>query len=129
MKSPHINKTAQEQFEERIFIKQVKIITTKTYSFLIFLKKIADNLLTDVRIKVNFNTQSGLNKSIKNNSIYNLDNFKINFYKRKLKNATFLSKKKLYLTAYNSKKDLKNTGDILKSLETYGKCRVESINI
>lgn len=127
LKSPHINKTAQEQFEERNFTRHIQIRTTKAYSFLIFLKRITNNLLTDVKIKVNFNIKSNFYSYFKNNKTFNPDNFKIYFYRRKIKNTTFLSKKKNYIDYYNffCKTKLKNyfsknTANVLKSLEIYG---------
>jgi ribosomal protein S10 len=39
LKSPHVNKKAQEQFESRLFKKQFTVQTTKNLKYLIFLKR------------------------------------------------------------------------------------------
>lgn len=36
LKSPHVNKTSQEQFEYRIYRKQIKCVTFQTLLFLVF---------------------------------------------------------------------------------------------
>lgn len=50
--SPHVNKSAQEQFECRLFKKQLLINTIKTFRHLIFLKKLNYNIFSDVNIKL-----------------------------------------------------------------------------
>jgi ribosomal protein S10 len=52
LKSPHVNKTAQEHFESRIFSKQILL---KSYSIdknLIFLKKIINRLFQDIAVSL-----------------------------------------------------------------------------
>ena len=46
LKSPHVNKTAQEQFEFRTYSKQLWIYSTHNFNVLILLKKIKATLLT-----------------------------------------------------------------------------------
>ena len=77
LKSPHINKTAQEQFEARIFSKKLIIYPIKNSKYLAFFKKIRNNLFSDIYIKTKFS----LNKTAENNlklKIFNPNNFKIN---------------------------------------------------
>ena len=52
LKSPHVNKKAQEQFEYRLFKKQFAIEVTKHFKYLVFLKKLSYNLFSDVNIKL-----------------------------------------------------------------------------
>ena len=52
LKSPHINKTSQEQFENRVFKKQFIVKTTKDFKYLVFLKKLNSQLFPDVNIKL-----------------------------------------------------------------------------
>ena len=52
LKSPHVNKKAQEQFESRLFKKQFTIQTTKNFQYLIFLKRLNYNLFPDINIKL-----------------------------------------------------------------------------
>ena len=61
LKSPHVNKKAQEQFEHRLFKKQFRIEVTKIVKYLVFLKKLNYNLFSDIHIK--------LKCAIKNKSI------------------------------------------------------------
>lgn len=74
LKSPHVNKTAQEQFEYKLYKKKIKIYSTQIFLFLIFLKKIKINLFSDL----NFKIQLIINKKIslkKNKNKLNIDNF------------------------------------------------------
>jgi hypothetical protein len=52
--SPHVNKSAQEQFESRLFKTQFRIQTTKTFRYLTFLKKLNSNLFPDINIKLKY---------------------------------------------------------------------------
>lgn len=52
LKSPHVNKKAQEQFEYRLFKKQFRIKVTKLFKYLVFLKKLNYNLFSDIRIRL-----------------------------------------------------------------------------
>ena len=54
LKSPHVNKTAQEQFEFNLF--SIKITTNKFQisKLLIILKKIVNNFCYDIYIKIEF---------------------------------------------------------------------------
>jgi ribosomal protein S10 len=52
LKSPHVNKTAQEQFEYRIFKKQFTIISYQSLLMLTLLKYIKFTLFPDLKIKV-----------------------------------------------------------------------------
>lgn len=77
LKSPHVNKKAQEQFEIRLFKKQFKIKTTQNLKYLIFLKRLNSKLFPDIEINLKCITN---NKNIKKLglSIFNPNNFKIN---------------------------------------------------
>jgi ribosomal protein S10 len=52
LKSPHVNKTAQEQFEYRLFRKQLTLFSYKSGLFLILLKYIKFKLFPDLKIKI-----------------------------------------------------------------------------
>ena len=52
LKSPHVNKAAQEQFETRIFSKQFTIHSTQNFKYLFFLKKIKYYMFPDIKIKI-----------------------------------------------------------------------------
>ena len=54
LKSPHVNKTAQDQFEFIIFSNKISLYSFKTSKFLYLLKKINLTLFPDVKIKISF---------------------------------------------------------------------------
>ena len=52
LKSPHVNKKAQEQFEFRLFKKQFSIEVTKIFKYLVFLKRLNYKLFSDIHIRL-----------------------------------------------------------------------------
>ena len=90
LKSPHVNKKAQEQFEYRLFKKQFRIEVIKTLKYVVFLKKLNYNLFSDIHIKLKrvIKDKSILRSGLKIfdpnycklNAIYN---FKKSFFTRK----------------------------------------------
>lgn len=58
LKSPHVNKTAQEQFEYILFTKSVKIKSSQILKTLIILKKIQAMSFADIHIKIKFRINS-----------------------------------------------------------------------
>ena len=52
LKSPHVNKTAQEQFEFRTFSAKISIVTSSPNKNLLFLKKLTNRLFHDISINV-----------------------------------------------------------------------------
>jgi ribosomal protein S10 len=77
LKSPHVNKTAQEQFEYIITTKKINIYSFKIIKFLIFIKKIQNKLFSDIKLEIKFLINKKLKKKIKK-KIFNPNNFKIN---------------------------------------------------
>jgi ribosomal protein S10 len=76
LKSPHVNKTAQEQFEFKFSSKQFLIKpTTKNLKYVLLLKKLESNLFPDTKIILKFISNRKLKK--KNSKIFNINNFKI----------------------------------------------------
>merc|ERR1712187_248193 len=53
LKSPHVNKTAQEQFEFELFSSKLIVETTQTFKILTLIKKLRSTILSSVKIKVN----------------------------------------------------------------------------
>jgi len=85
LKSPHVNKTAQEQIEYRLFSKRINIFSFQILKFLVLVKKIQMKLGPDIKIQMKFVLN---NKNIKKTKLVSLnpDNYKINslsFYKKK----------------------------------------------
>lgn len=52
LKSPHVNKTAQEQFEFRFYTKEFVISSFKPLTFFLILKKASNLSLLGIRLKV-----------------------------------------------------------------------------
>src|SRR6476660_9100922 len=94
LKSPHVNKSAQEQFEFKLFSKQLSLYSQKNFQILFFLKKIKIYLFPDVKMKIKFILNKNLSEKIKVH-IFNPTNFKLNVLKGiKLKKYTLYGKKK-----------------------------------
>merc|ERR1712084_118009 len=54
LKSPHVNKNAQEQFEFNLFSIDIAISKFQLSKLLIILKKIKNNFCYDIHIKIEF---------------------------------------------------------------------------
>lgn len=75
LKSPHVNKRAQEQFEFKLYNTKIIFYSLKYLKILLFLKFLSKNFFSDIRFKVSFTLK---NKSI----LLNMSKFyfkKINF--------------------------------------------------
>ena len=79
LKSPHVNKSAQEQFEYTIYSLQLYFYSYRTKKNLVVLKRIKNQLFPDIKIKIkNFiQNEHGFVEKIS----LNPNNFKINLYK------------------------------------------------
>ena len=121
LKSPHVNKTAQEQFETRLFTSQISVYySKKNLLALIFLKKIKTYLFPDIKIKIKFTINKFLLEQTKLKHI-NPDSFKINFFYQKLKNKKLKSIKNYSIKLYNKKQtNFKQTQYLLQVLDIYG---------
>ena len=120
LKSPHVNKKAQEQFEFRYYSKQITLYSTQNFKHLIFIKKIKDNLFSDVRIKTKFS----INKKNENKLrevIFNPDNFQIKILGNKNTRNLKQNKKLKIENYYNTQNKLNRaTSKFIKILDTYG---------
>ena len=61
LKSPHINKSAQEQFEFRIFSRQVSVFSFQVFKLLVFFKRFHIKLFSDVRFQINLSINQSQN--------------------------------------------------------------------
>ena len=61
LKSPHVNKRAQEQFEFKLYNTKIIFYSLKYLKMLLFLKFLSKNFFSDIRFKVSFTLK---NKSI-----------------------------------------------------------------
>jgi ribosomal protein S10 len=79
LKSPHVNKIAQEHFKIELLKKQFKLQTTENSNFSIFLKKFNFNLYPDINLKLKYKVDNTKIKNLKS-KILNPNNFKFNKY-------------------------------------------------
>jgi len=121
LKSPHVNKSAQEQFESNTFSKQLTLYSPKKLKYLFFIKKIQESLFSDVKLKISF--------YIKVKSCLKPKVFKIK-----------LSNNILTKTIISQTKDLKNTKQLkkiknintnnlkttLKNLDSFGEINIRN---
>ena len=54
LKSPHVNKSAQEQFEIRIFSRHLNVYSSKKMRYLFFLKRLFQQNFSDFKFKAKF---------------------------------------------------------------------------
>lgn len=121
LKSPHVNKSAQEQFEFKLFSKQLSVYSQKNFQILFFLKKIKIYLFPDVKIKIKFILNKNLSEKIKVH-IFNPTNFKLNVLEEMgLKKYMLCAKKETKNRQYNLNKkfNLENTQHLLKTFDIY----------
>lgn len=83
LKSPHVNKTAQETFEFKYHRKMLKIFSSRPALFLIILKKIKETFFSELDLKIHFVFNRKIEKNkLKhtfNINLYYLENNKIKF--------------------------------------------------
>jgi ribosomal protein S10 len=125
LKSPHVNKKAQEQFGYNIFSKQLLVFSANNYQLMLFLKKIEKNLFSDIIIKIRLQLNKNLPEKLKK-KIFNPDNFKICFLNKNIFFANRIKKIKLLkndLSFFNKTKQFFNIFDI------YGEINQKTSNV
>jgi ribosomal protein S10 len=95
LKSPHVNKTAQEQFEYRIYSKQITIYSSQNFQYLVFLKKVNAHLFPDIQIKTKFSVDYSMEKQIE---VLNPTNLKMDLFRNKNRRSSKLKTKNLIKT-------------------------------
>ena len=108
LKSPHVNKSAQEQFEILTFSIQINISTMQPFKFLMLLKKVNTYLFPDVNLKLKL-VHNKVKQITLKRKIFNVDNLKINKIK-------IIEDKKTKLR----KIEAKNSENFLYLLDMYG---------
>lgn len=112
LKSPHVNKKAQEQFEFNIFSKKITLKMPNDSKFLIFLKKIETNLSSDVSIKIKLLINKRLPEKFEI-KVFNPSYFQFNFFKNtNLLNNNKLKKERIL--------DFKKVKKLFGILDIYG---------
>jgi ribosomal protein S10 len=118
LKSPHVHKSAQEQFETIIYNKQLSLYAIKNLTYLTFLKKLNFNLFPDINLKLKYRINSNNLKKIKV-KIFNPNNFKFQKYKNDQIFNLDLYKIKLFIK--NKRKTyIKKTNSVLNLFDFYG---------
>lgn len=74
LKSPHVNKSAQEHFNYTIYSKRIKIYSNQPFLFLILLKKLKNYAFSDVYFKIDLKNYNIKAKQKFKNQV-NPDNF------------------------------------------------------
>jgi len=118
LKSPHVNKTAQEQFEYVYYSLKISLYTWEIKKYLIFLKKIKNQLFPDLKIKIK--AQFSKKKQTTKNKLLQID--QVSFHYPKLYDY-HINKKIKTITSmqfFKTSGQLKNTLLYLKTLDCNG---------
>jgi ribosomal protein S10 len=79
LKSPHVNKTAQDQFQYYVFSKKMKLYTFQSLKLIIIFRKLQFELFPDLKLKTNFLVKTyylkKFNREIWNPKLYKLKMF------------------------------------------------------
>jgi len=86
--SPHVNKTAQEQFKTEFFVSKIMITSNQIPKLLIFLKQINKNLFVNVDLKFKIYLNNKISINNKRNQL-NPNNYRFNLYS---KHSNYVSK-------------------------------------
>jgi ribosomal protein S10 len=121
LKSPHVNKNAQEQFETRFYFSQINVrYSPKNLQFLIFLKKLKNYVFSDIKIKIEFLINKSLVKKTQT-KLLNPNNFNLQFFNKKIKNSSIKkSKDQKYNNCFKKNNRFKQIQYLLKIFDTYG---------
>ena len=118
LKSPHVNKKAQEQFESHMFSRQLSSYSFNKFKNLFFLKNIKEKILSDLKLKIKLSLNKKKEKSLEI-SMFHPNNFKIRNYIKKLNQSVELNKKRANnLTQFSNKQ--MQTLNMLKVFDIYG---------
>lgn len=112
LKSPHVNKTAQEQFEIILFRTKLSIFSFSNLKSLIFFKKLKNSLFPDIKIKIKFNINNNFDKQ-KNIEVINPINYKLNYFSNNLNQK----QTRIELKRNKTTRNLENTNNSFKKLE------------
>lgn len=113
LKSPHINKAAQEQFESRRYSTQINLFDIRHFKYMVFLKKVK-KIFSDVKIKI----KSIINKRlliIQQKSVFQSINLHLNlffFNKKKVSQSDLIKNKR--------RRHLIRVKNLIKTFDVYG---------
>lgn len=127
LKSPHVNKSAQEQFEFRTYSRKYLIFSPQQFKCLLFLKKSQKDLFADVGLKFVWTRNSIVSKSIKT-QLFNLNHYSITKPTERTQNINPSEFRKLSI--HNSKFNiLEKIAQFLKVLDIYGELNLNKHKI
>lgn len=122
LKSPHVNKTAQEQFEYVYYSIKMSLYPWEIKKYLILLKKTKNQLFPDLKIKIR--AQFSKKNQTTKTKLLKID--QVSFYYSRLHltgNERIKIKTVTSAKFFGSKGQLKNTLLYLKTLDSYGHTR------
>lgn len=85
LKSPHVHKKSQEQFEIKIFKIKLIIETTQYFKLLTFFKKIKNILFSDIKLKLKLLISKEIDHKIQTHKNYKYDHIKKNYNTKVIK--------------------------------------------
>lgn len=124
LKSPHVNKKAQEQFESRMFSRQLSNYSFNKFKNLLFFRNINENILSDLKLKIKFSSNKTKEKSLQA-SMFHPNNFKIRKHKNLLNQSMKLDIKRINNLIQFSNKQIQ-TLNMLKVFDIYGELIVNN---
>lgn len=119
--SPHIFKTAQEQFQKKTFEMSVKIQTKNLFQYLISFKKLNYNALSDCHVFLKYKTNSQTTNTVFGSKFFNPMNFKIYKCYNEKQNKKFQKQKKKLINKINL---FLKTIDVFGELFKYKKLKI-----
>jgi ribosomal protein S10 len=119
LKSPHVNKKAQEQFGIQYFSKKINLNINTIFRFLIFLKKLKMYSFAKINIKIETFISTTKTKSLL--KIFNIKNYKNLKYRKKKDNKMYLRKLKKKLILKEKNQNLIKIFDFYGNIKKYEK--------
>jgi hypothetical protein len=119
LKSPHVNKKAQEQFGIQYFSKKINLNINTIFRFLIFLKKLKMYSFAKINIKIETFIFTTKTKSLL--KIFNIKNYKNLKYRKKKDNKMYLRKLKKKLILKEKNQNLIKIFDFYGNMKKYEK--------
>lgn len=125
LKSPHVNKKAQEHFEVKLFTEKMLVKGIYLRKNLIFFKKMLNKLFPDIHLQLEFMTVLNINK-IDELLIFSSDNFKLSLNKKLKTNLTRNQQKAISRKLRLKKNSLFNLTKFLYTISAFGEIIVRS---
>lgn len=121
LKSPHVNKTAQEQFELKTYSAKVSFYSYKNKMYLLMLKKIKNKLFPDIKIRINIEGSIETKQDLIRTTSFNPNYFTFNLFQSKFIYQQWSNQElKKNRTNIKNKHLLQKTLSYLKLLRWYG---------